>query len=95
MSSMEIYYYFNKHYQLSISPFFSLLCVSSDIIWNYAIKKEPRGSNDEDLGDVQDVEDGYVLVQGCIINKEKFTFHTINQKVMMVLFSDCTYPKRK
>jgi hypothetical protein len=46
--------------------------VSSDFIWNYTIKKEPRGSNDEELGDVQDVEDGYVLVQGCIINKEKF-----------------------
>ena len=46
--------------------------MSSDIIWHYAIKKGSRGSDDEDLGDVQDVEDGYVLVQGCITNKEKF-----------------------
>ena len=35
-------------------------------------KKEARGSNDEDLGEVQEVTDGYVLVQRGMINKEKF-----------------------
>jgi uncharacterized protein (TIGR02271 family) len=44
----------------------------SNIEWSDTIKKEARGSNDEDLGEVQDVTDGYVLVQRGIINKEKF-----------------------
>lgn len=35
--------------------------------WHYK-----RGSNDEDLGEVQEVTDGYVLVQRGLINKEKF-----------------------
>lgn len=46
--------------------------MSSDINWSDTIKKEARGSNDEDLGEVQDVTDGYVLVQRGMINKEKF-----------------------
>jgi uncharacterized protein (TIGR02271 family) len=45
---------------------------SSSIDWNDVIKKEARGSNDEDLGEVQNVTDGYVLVQRGMINKEKF-----------------------
>jgi uncharacterized protein (TIGR02271 family) len=45
---------------------------SSSIDWNDTIKKEARGSNDEDLGEVQEVTDGYVLVQRGMINKEKF-----------------------
>jgi uncharacterized protein (TIGR02271 family) len=46
--------------------------MSSKIEWSDTIKKEARGSNDEDLGEVQEVTDGYVLVQRGIINKEKF-----------------------
>src|SRR3954468_3080784 len=46
--------------------------MSSKIDWNDTIKKESRGSNDEDLGEVQEVTDGYVLVQRGMINKEKF-----------------------
>jgi uncharacterized protein (TIGR02271 family) len=46
--------------------------MSSNIEWGDTIKKEARGSNDEDLGEVQEVTDGYVLVQRGIINKEKF-----------------------
>jgi uncharacterized protein (TIGR02271 family) len=46
--------------------------MSSGIDWNDTIKKEARGSNDEDLGEVQEVTDGYVLVQRGMINKEKF-----------------------
>jgi uncharacterized protein (TIGR02271 family) len=46
--------------------------MSSNIDWNDTIKKEARGSNDEDLGEVQEVSDGYVLVQRGLINKEKF-----------------------
>ena len=40
--------------------------------WNEVIKKEARGKNDEDLGEVQKVGDTYVLVQKGLINKEKF-----------------------
>jgi uncharacterized protein (TIGR02271 family) len=43
-----------------------------NINWNDVIKKEARGRNDEDLGEVQEVRDTYVLVQKGLINKEKF-----------------------
>jgi hypothetical protein len=46
--------------------------MSSSIDWNDTIKKEARGSNDEGLGEVQEVTDGYILVQRGVINKEKF-----------------------
>ena len=46
--------------------------MSPNIEWNDTIKKEARGSNDEDLGEVQEVTNGYVLVQRGLINKEKF-----------------------
>ncbi|HEU4446009.1 MAG TPA: YsnF/AvaK domain-containing protein [Nitrososphaeraceae archaeon] len=42
------------------------------IDWNDVIKKEARGKNDEDLGEVQEVGDTYVLVQKGLINKDKF-----------------------
>ena len=46
--------------------------MGSDIDWNDVIKKEARGNNDEDFGEVQDIQGNYVLVQKGIINKEKF-----------------------
>ena len=45
---------------------------SSDIDWNDVIKKEARGINDEDFGEVQDIQGNYVLVQKGLIDKEKF-----------------------
>jgi uncharacterized protein (TIGR02271 family) len=45
---------------------------SSTIDWSDVIKKEARGSNDEDLGEVQEVGENYVLVQRGLINKDKF-----------------------
>ncbi len=44
----------------------------TNIDWNDTIKKEARGVNDEDLGEVQEVENNHVLVQRGILNKEKF-----------------------
>lgn len=44
----------------------------SNIDWNDVIKKEARGSGDEDLGEVQEVGPNFVLVQKGLINKEKF-----------------------
>jgi hypothetical protein len=46
--------------------------MSSNIDWNETIKKEARGINDEDFGEVQDVQGNYVLVQKGIVDKEKF-----------------------
>ena len=45
---------------------------AKNINWNEVIKKEARGKNDEDLGEVQEVGDTYILVQKGLINKEKF-----------------------
>src|SRR5918994_1472197 len=44
---------------------------SSNIDWDDVIKKEARGNNDEDLGEVQEVTQDYVLVKKGVINKEK------------------------
>jgi uncharacterized protein (TIGR02271 family) len=44
----------------------------NNIDWNDVIKKEARGSGDEDLGEVQQAGQDYVLVQRGMINKEKF-----------------------
>jgi uncharacterized protein (TIGR02271 family) len=40
--------------------------------WDDVIKKEARGKNGEDLGEVQEIGPNYVLTQKGIINKEKF-----------------------
>lgn len=45
---------------------------NGNIDWDDVIKKEARGINDEDLGEVQEVGDTYVLVQKGLINKEKY-----------------------
>jgi uncharacterized protein (TIGR02271 family) len=45
---------------------------TSNIVWNDVIKKEARGSSDEDLGEVQEVGQDYVLVKRGMINKDKF-----------------------
>jgi uncharacterized protein (TIGR02271 family) len=42
------------------------------IEWNDVIKKEARGSNDDDLGEVQEVGQTYVVTQKGTIKKEKF-----------------------
>ena len=45
---------------------------SNNIDWDDVIKKEARGSDDEDLGEVKEIDEEYVLVQKGLINKEKF-----------------------
>ncbi|HJU59008.1 MAG TPA: hypothetical protein VJ583_04615, partial [Nitrososphaeraceae archaeon] len=47
-----------------------------DIDWNQTIKKEARGINNEDFGEVQDIQSNYVLVQKGIINKEIYYIPT-------------------
>ena len=45
---------------------------NTNIDWSDAIKKEARGVNGEDLGEVQEVNNGYVTLKRGIINKEQF-----------------------
>lgn len=42
------------------------------IDWNDVIKKEARGINDADLGEVQEVDEDYIITERGTINKEKF-----------------------
>ena len=44
-----------------------------DINWNELMGKEARGTNDDDLGEVQSVEEGYVLTQAGTV--DKITYH--------------------
>jgi hypothetical protein len=46
--------------------------MSSNIDWADVIKKEARGINDENLGEVQEVQSNYVLVRRGMIDKETF-----------------------
>ena len=41
---------------------------SGNIDWNDIVKKEARGINNEDLGEVQEVTEDYVLVEKGVIN---------------------------
>ncbi len=47
--------------------------MSSNIDWNDVIKKEARGLNNADLGEVQSVSDGFVLTQRGLIDLEIFS----------------------
>jgi hypothetical protein len=40
------------------------------IDWNDVINKEARGSNDEDLGEVQEVDENYVFVERNIKQRQ-------------------------
>src|SRR5919205_611860 len=40
--------------------------------WNEVIKKEARGRNDADLGEVMEVKDDIVVTEKGTLNKEKF-----------------------
>jgi uncharacterized protein (TIGR02271 family) len=62
----------NENYQKYYKSYITERIMSSSIDWNDVTKKEARGINDEDLGEVQEVGPNYVLVQKGMINKEKF-----------------------
>jgi uncharacterized protein (TIGR02271 family) len=48
------------------------MSTGKSIEWNDVIKKEARGSNDDDLGEIQEVGQTYVVTQKGTIKKEKF-----------------------
>ena len=45
---------------------------SSTINWDDVIKKEARGINDADLGEIQQVDENFILSHKGTIGKEKF-----------------------
>ncbi|MBD0360866.1 MAG: hypothetical protein ICV56_09180, partial [Nitrososphaeraceae archaeon] len=45
---------------------------SSNINWDDVIKKEVRGINNADLGEIQQVDENFILSQKGTIGKEKF-----------------------
>ena len=49
---------------------------SNNFPWNEIIKKEARGIDDADFGEIQSVDPEYVITQKGIIDKEIFSFPT-------------------
>ena len=47
---------------------------SNDFPWKETIKKEARGIDDADFGEIQSVDPEYVITQKGIIDKEFFSF---------------------
>jgi hypothetical protein len=45
-----------------------------NIPWNEIIKKEARGINDADFGEIQSVDPEYVITQKGIFDKEFYSF---------------------
>lgn len=46
--------------------------MSEPIDWNNAIKKEARGLDDYDLGEVQDLNEEFVITKKGVVDKDKF-----------------------
>ena len=46
--------------------------MSVNIDWNEIIKKEARGINDFDLGEVQEIQSDVVVTQKGVLDKDKF-----------------------
>src|SRR5918995_6489156 len=49
---------------------------SNDFPWKETLKKEARGIDDADFGEIQSVDPEYVITQKGIIDKEIFSFPT-------------------
>ena len=50
--------------------------ITDEINWPYVVKKEARGIDDADFGEVQEIVLHYILTEKGIINKEKFYLPT-------------------
>ena len=46
--------------------------MSESIDWNNVIKKEARGLDDYDLGEVQEINDEIVITKKGVVDKDKF-----------------------
>jgi stress response protein YsnF len=61
--------------------------------WNEVIKKEAKGLNDADLGEVQEVNENYILTQRGTLSKEKFYLpksipHGYNGRILLFHITD-------
>ena len=54
----------------------STFVMSININWDEVIKKEARGLNDYDLGEVQEVHDNLVVTKKGVLDKDKFYLPT-------------------
>ena len=57
--------------------------------WNEVIKKEVKGLNDADLGEVQEVNENYIITQRGTLSKEKFYLpksipHGYNGRILLL-----------
>ena len=57
--------------------------------WNEVIKKEAKGLNDADLGEVQEVNENYIITQRGTLSKEKFYLpksipHGYNGRILLL-----------
>ena len=46
--------------------------IDSNINWDDVIKKEARGLDDADLGEVQEINNDYVITQKGVVSKDKY-----------------------
>src|ERR671916_1864809 len=54
----------------------NIVLQSNDFPWKETLKKEARGIDDADFGEIQSVDPEYVITQKGIIDKEIFSFPT-------------------
>ena len=67
----KIYQVLNFMYYIVILPW-KVIQILVPINWDDVIKKEARGINDADLGEIQQVDENFILSQKGAIGKEKF-----------------------
>ena len=70
----KLYQYNTINYYILYSNFIIMVSKFDEIPWNEIIKKEARGIDDADYGEIQSVDSEYVLTQKGIIDKEFFSF---------------------
>jgi hypothetical protein len=63
--------------------------------WNKVIKKEARGRNDADLGEVLEVKDDIVVTERGTLNKKNSIFHNQFHMDLMVIHCCLTQQKPK
>jgi hypothetical protein len=72
LNEIKIWHYRERIIEVFIICFFKM-GMNTEIDWNEVIKKEARGNNELDLGEVQEVSNGLILVQRGVGNKEIFS----------------------
>jgi hypothetical protein len=69
-------YYFNICIVILMSNSNNRINIDNEINWEEVVKKEARGIDNADFGEVQEIVYHYILTEKGIINKEKFYLPT-------------------